>query len=79
MFKCPDGDTWNTKPPLDAHVGTFLVPARGTGPAVVLEDLRLTFQCPWTTTKYGFELKPVNDYDSVTWDITKGGLVINCT
>jgi len=59
-------------------VGTFLVPAGGTGPAVVLEDYGLTFPCPVTTTRYGYRVRPVGDNDYVTWDITRGGFVINC-
>jgi len=74
-FGCPAG---GTLPPTDAHLGTFLVPASGTGPAVVLEDYGLTFPCPVTTTKYGYEVQPVGDNISVTWNITNGGFVITC-
>jgi len=70
------GNTWISKPYTDVHKATFLV--SGPGLAVVVEDFGLTFDCPVTTTKYGFELQPVWDDDSVTWDISKGGLIITC-
>ena len=68
--------TWESKPSTNVHKGTFLVNI--PGPAVVVEDFGLTFDCPATATKYGYEVQPVNDYDSVTWDITRGGLIITC-
>ncbi|PUU81109.1 hypothetical protein B9Z19DRAFT_972663 [Tuber borchii] len=68
--------TWISKPYTDLHKGTFQV--SNTGPAAVVEDFGLTFNCPNIVTKYGFELMPVWDNDSVTWDIAKGGLIITC-
>ena len=59
-------------------MATFQTSATGLGPATVVEDSGLTFDCPVTTTKYGFELQPVGDDDSVTWDCSKGGLIITC-
>jgi len=70
------GDTWNKKPYTDVHKGTFQASSSGSGPATVLDNLGLTFPCPTTATSYGFEVQPVNDNDSVTWDITSGGFVI---
>jgi len=72
-----NGNTWNSHPFTNKHIGTFLVPASGVGPATVLEDFGLTFTCPTTTT--GYEVQPVNDNDSVTWDITTGGFILTCT
>jgi len=71
------GDTWNTRPFLDVHKGTFLVSTTGAGLATVLDDSGLTFPCPATTTNYGFDVAPVWD-DYVLWDITKGGFIITC-
>jgi len=68
--------TWESKPSTNFHNGTFLVNI--PGPAVVLADYGLTFPCPATSSKYGYEVQPVNDYDSVTWDITNGGFIITC-
>jgi len=68
--------TWESRPPTNFHIGTFLVNI--PGPADVLEDFGLRFPCPATATKYGYEVKPVNDNISVTWDITKGGFIITC-
>lgn len=48
------------------------------GPATVVEDFGLTFSCPATTTKLGFEVSPVGDNDYVIWNITKGGFIITC-
>ncbi|PUU81112.1 hypothetical protein B9Z19DRAFT_1122525 [Tuber borchii] len=78
LDRCPTtgGDTWGSKPFRDKHIGTFLVSI--PGPAAVVEDFGLTFPCPKTVTKYGFELQPVWDNDSVTWDNSKGGLIITC-
>ena len=76
---CPvERGSWNTRPFLDVHKGTFLVPPTATGPATVVEDFGLTFPCPMTTTNYGFAVIPVGDEDYLTWDITKGGLIITC-
>ena len=70
-FRCPVvGDSMSTSPPLNAYLGTFLVP-----PSVGLDP---KFPCPATTTNYGFAVVPVGDYDSVTWDITNGGFIITC-
>ena len=71
------GNTWTTRPPLNIHKGTFLAP-NGAGPATVLEDFGLTFPCPATTTKLGFDVSPVGDNDYVIWDIAKGGFIITC-
>ena len=74
---CPTSkSTWVSKPYTDIHKGTFQVSI--PGPAAVVEDFGLTFDCPKTTAKYGFELQPVWDDDFVTWDISKGGLIITC-
>ena len=69
-------NTWESKPSTNKHIGTFLVLI--PGPAVVLEDFGLTFDCPKTTTNLGYEVQPVWDDDSVTWDITTGGFIITC-
>ena len=68
--------TWESKPSTNVHIGTFLVNI--PGPATVVEDHSLTFPCPAATTRFGYEVQPVNDNDSVTWDITKGGFIITC-
>ena len=75
---CPTSGktTWESKPYTDIHKGTFQVSI--PGPAAVVEDFGLAFDCPVATTKYGFELQPVWDNDFVTWDISKGGLIITC-
>ncbi|PWW76111.1 hypothetical protein C7212DRAFT_280338 [Tuber magnatum] len=73
------GDTWNSKPSTNNHIGTFLVSSNGGGPATVVEDFALKFRCPSTPSNLGFEVQPVWDDDSVTWDITKGGFVITAT
>ncbi|PUU81113.1 hypothetical protein B9Z19DRAFT_1062911 [Tuber borchii] len=69
-------NTWESKPSTNNHIGTFLVSI--SGPAVVVEDFGLTFECPKTTAKYGYEVQPVWDDDHVTWDITTGGFIITC-
>jgi len=71
-----NGDTWNSHAFTNNHIGTFLVPANG-GPATVVENHGLTFDCPATTT--GYEVQPVGDDDSVTWDITTQGFILTCT
>jgi len=71
-----DGNTWESKPYTDVHKGTFLVSI--PGPAVVVENIGLTFDCPKTTTKFGYEVQPVWDDDSVTWDCKTGGFIITC-
>jgi len=71
-----EGNTWESKPSTDNHIGTFLVNI--PGPATVLEDHSLTFPCPATATKLGYEMQPVNDDDYVTWDITSGGFIMTC-
>ena len=74
---CPAGwNTWESKPYTDVHKGTFLVSI--PGPAVVVEDIELTFDCPATTTRFGYEVQPVGDDDSVTWDCKTGGFIITC-
>ncbi|PUU81111.1 hypothetical protein B9Z19DRAFT_889861, partial [Tuber borchii] len=60
-----EGNTWESSPSTNNHIGTFLVSI--PGPAVVVEDFGLTFDCPKTTTKYGYEVQPVWDDVSVTW------------
>ncbi|PUU81107.1 hypothetical protein B9Z19DRAFT_1062905 [Tuber borchii] len=60
------------------HIGTFLVPLTGVGPAIVVNDLGLTSPCPATTTNRDYEVRPVGNDDIVTWDITKGGFIITC-
>ena len=60
------------------NIGTFQVPPTGAGPAIVVNDFGLTFPCPVTATKLGYEVRPVWDSDYVTWDITKGGFIITC-
>lgn len=74
-----DGDTWNKKPFTNNHIGTFVTTDAGPGPATVVEDFGLTFPCPATTTKYGFEVQPVWDNVFVSWDCTKAGYFITCT
>jgi len=71
------GDTWNNKPDGSPLIGTFSVSATGAGPATILDDSGLTFDCPVTTAKCGFDVVPIWD-DYVIWDITKGGLIITC-
>ncbi|RPB00348.1 hypothetical protein L873DRAFT_808767 [Choiromyces venosus 120613-1] len=66
----------NTKPPLNVHKGTFQASASGAGPATVVEDFGLTFDCPTAPTKYGFEVAPVWDNDKVTWYCATSGLII---
>ena len=69
--------TWNTRPSTNNQLGTFQ--ASTTGAATVLQTFPgLTFACPSTTANLGFEVHPVNDNDSVTWDIATGGFVITC-
>lgn len=70
------GNTWNMKPYTDQHKGTFQTSSDGKGPATVLANYGLTFPCPTFSTSYGFEVQPVNDNDSITWDITKAGFII---
>ena len=50
----------------------------GAGPATVVEDFGLTFPCPTTPTKLGYEVVQVGEKDFVAWDITKGGFIITC-
>jgi len=71
------GDTWNNRPEPYLNWGTFTVSATGAGPATVLDESGLSFDCPATTTDYGFDVVPVFD-DHVIWDITKGGFIITC-
>ena len=71
-----DGNTWKSKPHIDVYKGTFLVSI--PGPAVVVENFGLTFNCPVTTTKYWYEVQPVWDDDYVTWDCKTGGFIITC-
>ena len=71
-----DGNTWESRPYTDVYKGTFLVSI--PGPAVVVEDSGLTFNCPLTITKYWYEVQPVWDDDSVTWDCKRGGFIITC-
>ena len=79
MSKYPAfGDTWNTGPFAVVQKGTFLVSTTGAGRATVVEDFGLTFDCPTTTTNYGFEVAATWEGDYVIWDITKGGLIITC-
>ncbi|PUU81105.1 hypothetical protein B9Z19DRAFT_1020301 [Tuber borchii] len=73
-----DGNTWTSKPYTNIHKGTFTTSSSGAGAATVVEDFGLTFDCPSTSTKYGFEVQPVWDNDSVTWDIKKAGFIITC-
>jgi len=73
------GDTPNHRPPVNIHLGTFLVPPTITGPATVVEDFGLMFPCPATATKYGLYVAPVWDNVNVTWDITNGGFIITCS
>ena len=68
--------TWNTRPSTGNQLGTFQVST--TGPATVLQNFGLTFDCPTTTTNKGYEVQPVNDNDSVTWDFATGGFIITC-
>ncbi|CAZ80318.1 unnamed protein product [Tuber melanosporum] len=69
-----DNSTWNSKPSTNNHIGTFK--ASAPGPPRVIEDYGLTFHCPTTPTKYGFEVQPVGDDDYVAWNIRTGGFVI---
>ena len=71
-----EGNTWESKPPTNNHIGTFLVPI--PDPVVVVEDFGLKFNCPATTTKFGYEVQPVWDDDYVTWDCKTGGFIITC-
>ena len=70
-----DGNTWQSKPYTDALKGTFQVSILGL--ATDVEDFGLTFDCPKTATKYGYEVQPVSD-GSVAWDISTGGFIITC-
>jgi len=71
-----EGNTWESKPSTNNHIATFLVNI--PGPATVLEDHSLTFPCPATTTRLGYEVQPVNDNDYVSWAIDRGGFIITC-
>jgi len=71
-----DKNTWNSKPYTDIHKGTFVT--AGSSPATVVEDFGLTFDCPATSTKYGFEVQPVWDTDYITWNTQTQGVVITC-
>jgi len=73
-------DTWNWKPYTDRYLGTLLVSPTGAGPAVVVDggDFGFAFGCPAITVNLGYELDPVWDDVFVSWDITKGGLIITC-
>ncbi|PUU81106.1 hypothetical protein B9Z19DRAFT_1122519 [Tuber borchii] len=71
------GNTWNSRPWLDVHKGSFLA-LDGPVPATVVEDFGLTFPCRATTTRLGFDVSPIGDNDYVIWDITKGGFIITC-
>ena len=69
--------TWNTRPSTNNQLGTFQ--ASTTGAATLLQGFPgLTFACPSTTTNLGFEVHPVNDNDSVTWDVPTGGFILTC-
>jgi len=72
-------DTWNVRPYKDIHKGTILVSTTGADLDTVSEDFGLAFDCPSTTTSYGFDVVPVGGYDYVIWDITKGGFIITCS
>ncbi|CUS14186.1 unnamed protein product [Tuber aestivum] len=72
-----NGNTWNSKPSTNVHKGTFLASVNGAGPATVVEDFGLTFDCPSSATNLGYEVQPVWDDDFITWDITTGGFVIS--
>ena len=72
------GDTWNSHPFTNNQLGTFLVPLGGSGQATVVQDFGLTFPCPTADVKNGYEVQPVNDDDSVTWDIATGGFILTC-
>lgn len=70
------GDTWNHRPWADIYQGTFKI--ADSGSATVVEDRGLTFACPETTTKFGFEMQPWWDEYHITWDIRTGGPFITC-
>ena len=70
------GNTWNVKPSTNIELGSFKVSTTGAG--TVVDNFGLTFACPLTTTNYGYEVHPVNDNDSVTWDLATGGFIITC-
>lgn len=72
------GDTWDWRPYTDINKGTVQVSATGVGPAAVVEDFGLTFPCPATAAKRGYQVSQVGDDDYVSWDITKGGFIITC-
>ncbi|RPA90606.1 hypothetical protein L873DRAFT_1820814 [Choiromyces venosus 120613-1] len=71
-----DGNTWDNKPSTDVYKGTFQTSASGAGPATVVEDSGLTFNCSTDPTSYGYEVQPVWDDDKVTWDSTTSGFII---
>ena len=54
------------------------MPITGMGPAIAEDNFGLTFPCPLTITRLGFELVPVGETDYVPWNITGGGLSITC-
>ncbi|PUU81103.1 hypothetical protein B9Z19DRAFT_652823 [Tuber borchii] len=70
------GNTWNSKPSTNQELGAFQTST--TGAATVMQNFGLTFACPTTNTKLGFETHPVNDNDSVTWDVPTGGFILTC-
>ncbi|RPA90604.1 hypothetical protein L873DRAFT_1820811 [Choiromyces venosus 120613-1] len=71
-----DGDTWYNKPSTNNQLGTFLTSDSGAGPATVVEDFGLTFDCPTVPTSYGYEVQPVWDNDNVTWAARTSGFFI---
>ena len=72
-----DGNTYNSKPSTDKQLGAFQTST--TGAATLLQGFEgLTFACPSNTSNLGYEVHPVGDNDSVTWDIATGGFIITC-
>lgn len=71
------GDTYNSKPSTNNQLGTFQTST--TGAATIIQGFPgLTFACPSVTSYLGFETHPVNDNDSVTWDVPTGGFILTC-
>ncbi|RPB00351.1 hypothetical protein L873DRAFT_1805098, partial [Choiromyces venosus 120613-1] len=56
--------------------GTFQTSASGAGPATVVEDFGLSFDCPTAPTCYGYEVQPVGGGDKVTRGCAGHGFII---
>ena len=77
VFQYPSSTTtWNTRSTTNIQLGTFK--ASTTGAATVVDNFGLSFACPSITTFLAYELHPVNDNDSITWNVPGGGFILTC-